>query len=110
MNYLELTGILNFLIALSTLPSAVFILITLIKEERVVNIEARHLNSLLRTIFFSIAIGALINVMFSIFRFTQFPLYSDMHPEFVSTRNLFTNTLFCFATWGIYLLQRKTRR
>lgn len=110
MTTLEYFKIVNFALALLTLPTSLYIIIRLWRDGKFINTkntEQRKLNSFLRVLFGGIAFGAFLNALYTTASYLAVPFYVENHAVLASGRNTIVNAAFAFATWGIALLQKR---
>lgn len=98
---------INVIVAIVSIPPALAILHTLLRERYLLKTENKPLNNLLLLLFSGIIVGALLNAFLSVLSLLGYMEYVSKLSIYRST---YTSAFFSFVTWSIYLFQRWVKR
>jgi hypothetical protein len=100
--------IFNMFLAMATIPPSVLILAELIRDNEFCK-DVNPLNKLLQLLFFFIATVGIVNAFLALMSLNDVEFYVTNRKYILNIRNMSSNIVLCFLSWGIFVFQRKDK-
>ena len=102
INTTDIVRVISTALALSSIFPTFAVIRRLVRERAVIDTKIKPLNKFLTALFLMIAFGSFYNASISILLLLDVIHNGAEYAIFYNTRNIITNVILFFVTWGFY--------